>query len=577
MNTTQHSINPTHAGHARQHNRQTQFIWNLFQRLLAALMLLLILPVIAVLFVLVKATSKGPFLYWQDRPGKYGKPFRAYKIRSMKQGADSDPSLARGVKSSNPQVTSVGRVMRDLKLDELPQLWNIICGDMAFVGPRPIAPSLQSELESKIPGFSRRLTVRPGLTNLGQVCVIESADPDRVVDDWRMRFESELHYLKNRSVNYDIIIIAVTALYVLRKIWLRLWHGVQRLIMSPASVSMILVSVLLGGCASTGVSDGQSVSSVTTEFTQSDQALSVPESVDVQSVEIDPAFQEAPETSYLVGPGDVLSVNIFGEPGMNDLRTPVDAAGFIQLPVVERAHVAGKTTAEIQDLLKAEFSKEFINPWVMVLVDEYGSKPLYLLGEFNAPGVFYMDRPTNILQAMGHGNGLTDEAFLRGARLMRKDKLVAVDINGLLKEGSQDQNLWLKAEDTIFVPDITEQKVIVLGAVKNPLTIPINNDGMGLVELLARAEGVRRGVSRLDEVRIIRSLSTVKGEFITVNAEHIFEGIAPDFPLVPGDIVYVPQSKLGDWNDVVAAISPSFALVTDSLQPFVQLKFLTED
>ena len=100
---------------------------------------------------------------------------------------------------------------------------------------------------------------------------------------------------------------------------------------------------------------------------------------------------------------------------------------------------------------------------------------------------------------------------------------------------------------------------------------------MGLVELLARAEGVRRGVSRLDEVRIIRSLSTVKGEFITVNAEHIFEGIAPDFPLVPGDIVYVPQSKLGDWNDVVAAISPSFALVTDSLQPFVQLKFLTED
>ena len=79
-------------------------------------MLLLMLPVIAVLFVLVKATSKGPFLYWQDRPGKYGEPFRAYKIRSMKQGADSDPSLARGVKSSNPQVTSVGRVMRDLKL-----------------------------------------------------------------------------------------------------------------------------------------------------------------------------------------------------------------------------------------------------------------------------------------------------------------------------------------------------------------------------------------------------------------------------------------------------------------------------
>ena len=75
-----------------------------------------------------------------------------------------------------------------------------------------------------------------------------------------------------------------------------------------------------------------------------------------------------------------------------------------------------------------------------------------------------------------------------------------VDINGLLKEGYQEQNLWLKASDTIYIPDIREQKVIMLGAVNNPLTLPINNDGMGLVELLARAEGVRRGVSQLDQV-----------------------------------------------------------------------------
>ena len=177
---------------------------------------------------------------------------------------------------------------------------------------------------------------------------------------------------------------------------------------------------------------------------------------------------------------------------------------------------------------------------------------------------------------MGHGNGLTERAYLRGARLLREDKLVPVDINGLLKEGHQDQNLWLKAGDTIYVPDIREQKVIILGAVNNPMTLPINNDGMGLVELLARAEGIRRGVSRLDQVRSIRSLSPVKGEFITINAEHIFAGVSPDFPLRPGDIVYVPQNALGNWNDVIAAIKPSFELVTDSLQPFVQLKFLTD-
>lgn len=260
---------------------------------------------------------------------------------------------------------------------------------------------------------------------------------------------------------------------------------------------------------------------------------------------------------------------------MADLRVPVDADGYVQLPVLERAHVGGKTTTEIQSELKIAYQKEFINPWVVVLVVEFGSRPLYLLGEFNAPGVVYLDRPTNIIQALGHGKGLSERAYLRGARLLRRNDLVAVDINGLLKEGRADQNLWLEADDTIYVPNIEEQKIIVLGAVNLPGAVVYGNDGMGLVEAIARANDIRRGSAKLDEVRIIRSLSPVSGEFITVDAEQIFAGSAPDFPLLPGDIVYVPQNALGDWNDVVNAIKPSFELVVSSLQPFVQLKFLT--
>jgi polysaccharide export outer membrane protein len=173
--------------------------------------------------------------------------------------------------------------------------------------------------------------------------------------------------------------------------------------------------------------------------------------------------------------------------------------------------------------------------------------------------------------------GLNEHAYLKGARLLRKDQLVPVDINGLLKEGRQDQNLWLQAGDTIFVPNIEEQKIIVLGAVNKPTTLSINNGGIGLTEVITEAEGIRRGIAKMDQIRVIRSLSAISGEFITINAEKIFTGSAPDFPLQSGDIVYVPQNALGDWNDVVSAIKPSFELVSTSLQPFVQLKFLTEN
>lgn len=551
----------------------TDVLWHWIQRVIAAAGLVVSLPLLAVLFVMVTTTSPGPFIYRQQRPGWLGRPFSTLKIRSMRPGADQDQRLARSVRGSSPEVTAVGRILRDLKLDELPQLWNIVRGDMAFVGPRPLAISLQKELEQAIHGFSSRLSVRPGLTNLSQVCVLESADPEDVIDDWRIRFEAERHYLIHRSPSYDLLIMMITLLYVVRKILSRLYPVRRRVAILAVS---LIAMVALAGCASLEAPVSVETATVSTHRVGADSAAAHPETIDVQTVSVQTAVQGTPEMDYRVGHGDTLAINIYGEPGMNSLRVPVDADGYIQLPVVERADVAGKTTAEIQSQLKAAFRKEFKDPWVVVLVEEFGSRPLYLLGEFNAPGVVYLDRPTSIIQALGHGNGLSDRAYLRGARLLRSNRLVPVDINGLLKDGRADQNLWLNPGDTIYVPDIEEQKIIVLGAVNQPGTMTISNDGMGLLEVIARAEGIRRGSARLQDIRIIRSLSPVSGEFITVDAERVFAGTAPDFPLLAGDIVYIPQNALADWNDVISVIKPSFELVTSSLQPFVQLKFLTE-
>jgi lipopolysaccharide/colanic/teichoic acid biosynthesis glycosyltransferase len=221
---------------------RTQLFWHWAQRVLAALMLVALSPCLLILFALVKATSRGPALYSQERPGLGGKPFRVWKIRTMRPGSDRDASKARGVRSSDPQVTAIGRILRQLKIDEFPQLWNIVRGEMAFVGPRPIAKSLYEELCREIPGFEQRVSVHPGLTNVGQVCIDENADQNRVIEDWKLRFEAERHYLRSHSPFYDLIVIAMTVLYIGRKLlkagpklrWPR-WNNAAATVSGPQS------------------------------------------------------------------------------------------------------------------------------------------------------------------------------------------------------------------------------------------------------------------------------------------------------------------------------------------------------
>jgi putative colanic acid biosynthesis UDP-glucose lipid carrier transferase len=202
-------------------------IWIWCERVMALMLLICLLPLFCVLYFAVRLTSRGPFLYTQNRPGLGGALFKIWKIRTMALGSDRDPLNALAVNKSNPQVTSVGRILRDLKLDELPQLWNVIIGEMELVGPRPIAIGLHEKLLAEIPGFSARATVRPGLTNLGQITILDNEAAHKLKEDWKTRFDGECHYLQNKSVSYDIVLLALTALFVLRKVlrrFGRLWR-----------------------------------------------------------------------------------------------------------------------------------------------------------------------------------------------------------------------------------------------------------------------------------------------------------------------------------------------------------------
>ncbi len=293
-----------------------------------------------------------------------------------------------------------------------------------------------------------------------------------------------------------------------------------------------------------------------------------------------------PPADYIVGPNDVLYVNVFGQPEMGSPIVPadnralgsrVDGSGRIQLPTIGPVYVAGLTVGQVQKKVQTLYGKIINKPWVVVEILEHRSHPLYLIGRFNTPGVVYMDRPTNLAQAIALGDGLESTAHLRGARLLRGDKTLPVDVYSLLRSGAMDQNVWLQPNDTIYVPDESNLVVFVLGQVETPGPIPMIDGRLSLTQALASAGGFKKANSELSSVRIIRSLSTTRGEMILVDLEKIVDGEVLVYGLMPGDIVYVPWSELGDWNESVAEILPTLQLFSGLLNPFVQIKFLSDN
>jgi len=286
-----------------------------------------------------------------------------------------------------------------------------------------------------------------------------------------------------------------------------------------------------------------------------------------------------PPSDYLVGAGDILAVTVVGRPDLSSTAASkgsrVDYAGTIQLSLVGSVQVAGLSLQQIRDRLQDSFRKYLKNPSVVVEMVEYRSHPLYLLGQFKKAGTHYMDRPINLLQGIAFGEGLDITANLRGARLLRGTKIVPVDVYALLHDGDQRQNVWLSPGDTVYVPDNTLQNVFVFGAVKTPGPIPMKNGQLSLHQAVAAAGGL--GDTSYDRnIRIIRSLSTTRGELIVVDLDRILAGEAKPFPLTDGDIVYVPKSRVGNWNQAINEMLPTFQLIGAILNPFVQMKFLSQ-
>lgn len=176
----------------------------------ALLLLLLVTPLLGVLAVLIKLTSEGPAIYVQVRLGRFGQPYRMYKLRTMVHDCEARTGAVWAMKD-DPRVTRLGRLLRASHLDELPQLWNVLRGEMSLIGPRPERPEIAAELETLLPGYGGRLLVRPGITGLAQVRL--PADTD--VEGVSRKLAYDLHYVRHTSLGLDLRIAASTAFHFL--------------------------------------------------------------------------------------------------------------------------------------------------------------------------------------------------------------------------------------------------------------------------------------------------------------------------------------------------------------------------
>jgi sugar transferase (PEP-CTERM system associated) len=186
----------------------------LLRRILAvlasAILLLVILPVIPLVILAIKLDSRGPVLYRQRRVGLGGKVFHCFKFRTMRQDAEADTG-ATWATDDDPRITKVGKFLRASRLDEIPQLWCVLKGDMGFVGPRPERPEFVEWLVKQIPFYTVRSAVRPGITGWAQI----RYKYGNTVEDAKEKLQYDLYYIKNMSIGLDMMIMFQTIKIVL--------------------------------------------------------------------------------------------------------------------------------------------------------------------------------------------------------------------------------------------------------------------------------------------------------------------------------------------------------------------------
>lgn len=192
-------------GHGFVQGHLRRALKRVFDIVASLFLLVLLSPVILLAMIAVKLESPGPAIYRQERVGLGGRPFMCIKLRSMRSDAEKD-GVARWAVKNDPRITRIGSFMRKTRIDELPQLWSVLVGEMSLVGPRPERPGFVEELKREIPFYEIRHTVKPGVTGWAQVRYHYGA----TMEDARRKHQFDLYYVKNNSLILDLLVLIET-------------------------------------------------------------------------------------------------------------------------------------------------------------------------------------------------------------------------------------------------------------------------------------------------------------------------------------------------------------------------------
>jgi len=197
-------------GDGFRQGRLRSFVKRAFDLVASIGLLIVTLPVMLVTAVAITLESSGPVLYRQERVGRELKTFKVFKFRSMRTDAESD-GVPRWANANDSRITRIGHFIRRTRIDELPQIINVLKGDMSFVGPRPERPYFVDQLSEKIPFYSARHSIKPGITGWAQVSYRYGSN----VEDAIHKLQFDLYYVKNHTIFLDLLILLKTVRVVL--------------------------------------------------------------------------------------------------------------------------------------------------------------------------------------------------------------------------------------------------------------------------------------------------------------------------------------------------------------------------
>ena len=275
------------------------------------------------------------------------------------------------------------------------------------------------------------------------------------------------------------------------------------------------------------------------------------------------ALHNVIKKDYVIGAGDGFNIFVYGEPELNIKGTRVKQDGSITLQLVGDVKIAGLSINNAMKKIATKYKRYLINPIVTLVPFEFRSKSFTILGKVSAPGTYQISNNTKVIDSIAIAQGLSigiadnttiELADLEHAFIRRDNKVLPVNFIELIRKGNPIHNIPLMDKDYIYIPSSLNKEVYILGEVNLPSNFGFK-ERMTLTQLVVLGRGYKKSAN-INKIAIIRGTLTNPRVFI-VNLSHILEGKIKDFYIKPFDIVFIPSSALGDWNDILTMVMPS--------------------